>query len=119
MHASYTAAVPRALVVSRPTRATYARRRLGAVTFLVTLVLSLGSMVQHGLADRGSDPASAPTAGHTTGGAAPSYVVQPGDTLGSIAERLYRGDDLAGYVDAMIAVHGGTELQVGELLRLP
>lgn len=125
MQASYTATVPHALMVSRPTHATYVRRRIGTVTFFVTLSLSLGLMAQHGLADRGGDPASVPTAGRTTalrlasGLAGAQYLVQSGDTMWSIAESLYRGSDLSSYVDALISLNGGTSLFVGDVLRLP
>jgi len=47
------------------------------------------------------------------------HVAQPGDTLWSIAER-YRGDVGQGrFVDALIAVNGGTSIQAGQAVRLP
>jgi hypothetical protein len=95
-------------------RSTYVRRRVGALTFVVALVLSVGSVAQHGLADRGGDPASASTIGRSV-----TYVAQPGDTLWSIAERLYPGSDLALVVDALVTLNGGTSLDVGQTVRLP
>ena len=47
------------------------------------------------------------------------HVAQPGDTLWSIAEQ-YRGDVGQGrFVDALIAVNGGTSIQAGQAIRLP
>lgn len=128
MHGTYTVAMPHALLVSRPTHATYVRRRVIVLTFLVTLVLSLGLATQHGLADRGAGPASGATVGRSSAaaaspglvGASPgTYTVQPGDTMWTIAERLTGGHAVAGYVEALIALHGGTTITVGELIRLP
>ncbi len=98
---------------SAPTPATYRRRRVGAAVFAVALVVSVGSVTQRGLADRGGDPASAAAVGRTT------YVVQPGDTLWAIAELRYPGEDLARVVDAMVTLNGGATIQPGQLLNLP
>ena len=100
-----------------PSHATYVRRRILVCAFLATLALSLGAAVQHGLADRGGDPASAPTIGRST---AATYVVHSGDTLWEIAERMHPGDGLTDYVDALVALNGGsTVIAEGQVLRLP
>ena len=125
MHGTYSVAMPHALMVSRPTHAMYVRRRVIVLSFLVTLVLSLGLATQHGLADRGTGPASGATVGRSgvvpegVGESADSYVVQPGDTMWTIAERVASANALADYVEALIALHGGTTITVGELIRLP
>ena len=85
------------------TRSTYVRRRIGALTFVVALVLSVGSMAQHGLADRGGDPASVSAIGRSV-----TYVVQPGDTLWSIAERCIPAPTSPLVVDALVSLNGGT-----------
>jgi LysM repeat protein len=95
-------------------RSMYVRRRVGALTFVVALVVSVGSVAQHGLADRGDDPASVSAIGRST-----SYVAQPGDTLWSIAERFYPGADIPLVVDALITLNGGTSLDIGQAVRLP
>jgi Tfp pilus assembly protein FimV len=46
------------------------------------------------------------------------YVVQPGDTLWSIAARLAPDDDPRAVVDALRAANGGADLQVGDRLDL-
>ncbi len=99
---------------STPTPAIYRRRRVGAAIFVMAFVVSVGSMAQRGLADRGGDPASAATVGRTT-----SYVVQPGDTLWAVAEQLYPGEDIALVVDAMVTLNGGPTIEPGQLLSLP
>jgi len=114
---------------SRPDRATYVRRRLAALVFLVTLVLSVGLAARHGLAARGDGPASTSTGGRATSSAElaaitgvqadGTYVVQPGDSMWTIAARVHRGSDLAGYVDALVALHGGSAIAPGERIRLP
>jgi Tfp pilus assembly protein FimV len=45
-----------------------------------------------------------------------SYVVQPGDSLWSIAGELAPGEDLRPIVDALEAANGGTTLVAGQRL---
>jgi LysM repeat protein len=47
------------------------------------------------------------------------YVVQPGDTLWSIAERFHGPTVLADYVDQLVDRNGGTHLDVAQPLTLP
>jgi nucleoid-associated protein YgaU len=110
---TYRAHLPARLVAPAPTRATFVRRRIVALAFLLALLGTLGVTAQQSLADRGSDPASAPAVGQST------YVVQPGDTLWSIAQRTYFGDDLAGYVDVLVSLNGGASIVAGQQLLLP
>ncbi len=109
-----------------PNRSTFVRRRVGAVVFVVALVLSVGSVAQRGLADRGGVPASGSAVGRTTigdagdaPGYAPAYVVHQGDTLWAIAERLYPGRNVSQIVDALVSLNGGASIQVGQTLNLP
>ncbi len=105
-----------------PSRSTFVRRRVGAVVFVVALVLSVGSVAQRGLADRGGEPASVSAVGRSTDGLAgytPTYVVRSGDTLWGIAERLYPGTDIAQIVDALVSLNGGAAIEAGQSLNLP
>lgn len=54
-------------------------------------------------------PSSSPTVGEI-------YVVQPGDTLWSIAAAIAPGSDPRPVVDALRAANGGPDLQVGQRL---
>ena len=99
-----------------PDRSTYRRRRVGVAVFALTLVASVGSVAQRGLADRGGHPASVAAVGRTT---TSTYVVQPGDTLWSIAERVAPAGDVAEVVDVLVALNGGATIQIGQALDLP
>jgi LysM repeat protein len=48
-----------------------------------------------------------------------TYVVQPGDTLWSVAARLDRGGDLRDTVQALAAANGGSAITAGQRLVLP
>lgn len=102
------------------TAATYRRRRLVAgllgALVLVGLVLAVGRLA-------GTAGAGAAT---DTGAPRPiaevSVVVQPGDTVWSIARSLAGdGVDVRPVVDAIVAANGGADLAVGDrlLLSLP
>ena len=97
----------------RPSRAVLLRRRLLAVLALASALWlagwALGSLGGGPLA--ATEPAR-PVAGH-------SYVVQPGDTLWSVAQRLDRGGDVRETVQALAEANGGSALVVGQRLVLP
>ncbi|MGA1649517.1 MAG: LysM peptidoglycan-binding domain-containing protein, partial [Ilumatobacteraceae bacterium] len=46
------------------------------------------------------------------------YVVQPGDTLWSIASSLTTGS-IRGYVADLVSLNGGASIDVGQILVLP
>jgi len=133
---------PDPLGPGRPVAQVYARRRLAVLLILTAIVLVLLVGTGRVVANRGGAPASAsairpesPQAAPGATGAAPIYVVQPGDTLWSIGERFHGstplvdyvdhlvamngGTPLADYVDGLVAANGGTELQVSQALALP
>lgn len=111
--------------------AVYARRRL-AVALLVLLVGVLALRLVGGLA------APTDSVGTTSGGepgvtvrspaaygasatpvpAGAIYVVQPGDTVWSIARALAPGGDIRATVDRLAGLNGGAALEVGQHLRL-
>jgi nucleoid-associated protein YgaU len=104
--------IPGPWAESTPASQIYARRRLIAGLFLAAIVLVLLVGGGHVVAKPGGEPAvGAP--------ATASYVVQPGDTLWSIAQRFHGQAVLAEYVDALVAANGGTQLQVSQSLTLP
>lgn len=93
---------------------TYRRRRAVAAGLVVALVLA----VYAALGMLGGGPLPAP--GRPTElREGTTYVVQPGDTLWSIAQRLDSGGDPRPLVDRLADARGGTVLHVGERLRLP
>jgi len=55
------------------------------------------------------------------GPATATLVVQPGDTLWSIAAQRYAGDDVRGRIDQIERLNGldGPVIEVGETLKLP
>jgi hypothetical protein len=97
-------------------QAVYQRRRIVAVALaglLVAAVLLLASAAMARPAGGGA-PASA------AGSSAPAiHIVQPGDTLWSIARQLDPGADVRLTVDRLVDLNGGAPLQVGQRLLLP
>ena len=95
----------------------YVRRRIAVASVLFSLVAALGLGAGNVLANRGGAPASASAVRQAT--PATTYLIQPGDTMWSIAY-VHHGDaDLMTFVDALIALNGGTLLHVGQLISLP
>lgn len=88
---------------------------LGAATvgILVALALPWGGAGGHTLATPGPVLAGATVSHHSV------YVVQPGDTLWSIAERLDPSGDPRVLVAELQAQIGSDTVQAGERLRLP
>jgi LysM repeat protein len=90
------------------------RRVLLAVSsgaILVALALPWGGAGRHPLATPG--PVLAGATAHSL------YVVQPGDTMWGIAERLDPGGDPRPIVTQLEAQVGSDTLQPGQHLRLP
>lgn len=127
---SYTVVVPARLsrghvagpaqrVDNRPSTQVFLRRRvLVALVFIgvfVALTIGAGSV----LANRGGAPASTSAVRPATPSASTTYVVQPGDTVWSISERLRGESTQIDYVDSLVSVLGGASLQVGQVITLP
>jgi Tfp pilus assembly protein FimV len=110
---------PRAL----PDRATRVRRRrLAALVAAIVLALAVAASVQvvTWLADVGRSPAPEaldPAAAEPVAGEV--YVVQPGDTLWSIAAEIAPDRDPRAVVDALREANGGgAALEVGRRLTI-
>ena len=90
---------------------TYWRRRMVVVVLAVALVLV---MARAGAALGGSTPAAPER--HPAQSSAVSTVVQPGDSLWTVAERLAPDDDPRPVVDALSEARHGTVLTPGETI---
>lgn len=107
----------------RPGPAVIRRRRLGAATILLVLgfLLVVGALdVQAVLGRTGSGPLSA--AGARPGMQLASdqvWVVQPGDTVWSIAQAAEPGSDVRALVDEIDAELKGAAIYPGERIRIP
>ncbi len=105
-----------------PTVRTYRRRRLAVLLAAIATFLVGPMAASRAVAAFRDVPASVPerrpapaTPSVETGG----YVVQPGDTLWSIARRLQPEGDVRALVHQLVAVNGGAALGVGQRLVLP
>jgi hypothetical protein len=95
-----------------PTAATYRRRRLvAAMVAVLALVVLLN--VAASLLGVGSEPAGVERARPVV---ERSVVVQPGDTVWSIAAELAGEGDVRPVVDAIVDANGSSALQAGERL---
>ena len=115
--------LPRRTVAAGPARvvspATYWKRRLAVVLLAVALVLV---MARAGAALGGSTPAAPerhPAHSHAQAGVthhAATTVVESGDSLWTVAERLAPDSDPRPVVDALSGARHGTELTPGETI---
>ncbi len=104
----YVVRVPVRYAAPAPTRSTYRRRRLVVGAFVLSLVGVIGLAATAGRADHGS-----------TSGGMRSHLVQPGDTLWALAAEHRGALGQAEYVDLLVQVNGGADIQAGELIVLP
>jgi LysM repeat protein len=94
---------------ARTSAATFWRRRL------IAGAVGLAVLVMAGKA--GAALGGSPLAVPERGPAITQHVVQPGDSLWSIAEQLEPGRDPRPVVDALTAARGGKPLVPGEVVR--
>jgi LysM repeat protein len=106
------------LVPPRRRHAVYRRRRVVVVVaaLLLSLILGLAAVgaatVLGGAASDGTGATPAPAS------TADVYVVQPGDTLWTIARSLQPEGDVRGLVDRLDEAHGPGPLRPGERLAI-
>jgi Tfp pilus assembly protein FimV len=110
---------------TRPAAPNYAARRMvvAAVALAVLAAAAVAVVETAGaLVDLGGRPAAASEVTTSASGAQPVrsiHVAAAGDSLWSIAD-LYRGTvGRDRYVDALISLNGGTDVLVGQAIRLP
>jgi nucleoid-associated protein YgaU len=104
-----------------PDRATRVRRRRLAVLVLAVASVAaavLGAQAVSGLAQVDGTTTPQPVDVRPAPVAGQRYVVQPGDTLWSIAAQIAPDDDPRAVVDALRAANGGPTLEVGAELTL-
>jgi hypothetical protein len=108
--------------VHRPSKAVYRRRRI-AVLLCAAAVIALGWMVLQRLTgESGGGPltvAGQPVSALNATLAAHTHViVQPGDTLWTIARRAQPDGDIRPLVSTIEAKRHGRPLQVGETIEI-
>ena len=115
--------VARAPLRAAPTARTYRRRRLAVLLAAIATFLLVPVAASRAVATFRDVPASVPERrpAPVTSFGAPvvGYLVQPGDTLWSIARRLQPEGDVRALVHQLVAANGGAELHVGQRLVLP
>jgi hypothetical protein len=92
------------------------RRRVLAASFAATVALAAPPI---GLLGGGPLAASGQSVSGGGGHAVRAYVVQPGDTLWSIASRAVPGGDPRPLVERLARELGGDDLQPGEIVAVP
>ena len=109
-------AVPRAAIARarRPSSAVYWRRRLAVVAMAVGLVVVAA---QAGDALGGS-PLAAPER-RPASSSVVEVTARPGDSLWSIVERTFPGDDPRPRVDELVEARHGAPLVPGEVIGVP
>ena len=128
--------VPSGRARAVPTSAAIYRRRRFVAAFVAVVVVAALAVALAGLVGRlAAEPATTLRAGTATGTvlvpdpaaygvagdplpARAVYVVQPGDTLWSIARAVAPGADVAETAAELADLNGSSALQVGQRLRL-
>ena len=115
-HPATRRAVPRAAIARarRPSPAVYWRRRLAVAAMAVGLVVVAA---QAGDALGGS-PLAAP-ARHPTSASIVEVTARPGDSLWSIVERTFPGEDPRPRVHELMEARDGAPLIAGEVVGVP
>ena len=115
--------------VTRPGARIYRRRRLAVLFAVLALAAVIGLVATHGGSATtdvrvapGAEPVvHEPAAYGAAGQSVPEravYVVQPGDTVWSIAHELDPTGDPRALVDRIVTLNGSAALQPGQRLRL-
>jgi hypothetical protein len=103
-------------------QAVYRRRRLVALVVALATVVAFVLLATAAVARfAGGAPSAAggPSSTSASATSGPTVVVQPGDTLWSIAEEVAPGIDARIVVDQLIALNGGQPIVPGQELLVP
>ena len=93
------------------------RSGAGAAGVMALVVVAIALLLLSGVSGAlGADPL---TSSESPGAPSARYVVQPGDTVWSIATEMADGGDVRPVVDAIIDARGNAALQPGETILLP
>jgi hypothetical protein len=95
------------------------RRRLLVMAALVVLVLALQLAVHAASAWLGDGSLAVPEPRPAAAAAGTVYVVQPGDTLWTLARRAHPEGDLRPIVGRLAAARDGMPLRAGQRIVLP
>jgi nucleoid-associated protein YgaU len=103
----------------RADAATSRRRRLLVITVVSFALLVAVARIDGGATSAAPDaPAPPAVPGRLDVPAGGVYVVQPGDTLWSIARRLQPDGDIRATVDRLAEIHGSAAVAVGDRIAL-
>ena len=100
-------------LVGPPPR-TFWPRRLAFLLVALLLVAGAGVVLRAAGGSLTHEPPAAPANSPITA----DYVVQPGDTIWSVARRLQPDGDVRPLVDRLVAEHGGEGLVAGEAIHV-
>jgi hypothetical protein len=104
----------------RPPSPEVAARRSWVIGIVALALAACGVWSQAGAVGRtGDGPLAVSGAGPSRTAAAEVWVVQPGDTIWSIAERMQPSGDIRPLVDRLAAEVHAQPLQIGERLAIP
>ena len=104
--------------VTRPGARIYRRRRLAVVGAALSLLLLPALVMVAAGTSTTVTPASTPAPAPAVAPLSSVYVVQPGDTLWSIAHQIEPHADPRDVVDRLVDLNGSGALQPGQRLRL-
>lgn len=108
--------------MAEPSPRVYFVRRIAAALGVVVLAVVLVSLLSIRFADATQpvDPRrAAPVVGSMVNSFGSAVVVQPGDTLWSLARKVHPNGDVRPLVAELARAHGGSALRAGDRIAIP